>query len=87
MEIFLPDTTFAPGINFDFNKYYIDFCSENNIKYHTVIGYGGIAWYVNDGESYAPGPHSDVTKAITGLNMKQICDYAKTKKCRDKSLG
>ena len=74
-----PDTTFAPGINFDFEKYYIDFCSENNIKYHTVIGYGGIAWYVNDGESYAPGPHSDVTKPITGLDMKEICDYAKTK--------
>jgi alpha-glucosidase len=74
-----PDTTFAPGINFDFNKYYIDFCSENNIQYHTIIGYGGIAWYKNDGESYAPGPHSDVTKSISGLDMKKICDYAKEK--------
>ena len=75
----MPDTTFAPGINFNFNKYYIDFCARAGIEYHTVIGYGDVAWYENDGIGYKPGPHSDLTKPIPGLNMQRICDYAKKK--------
>jgi alpha-glucosidase len=75
----VPDTTFPPGINFETNQYYIDFCARNGIEYHTVIGYGGIAWYINDGVSYAPGPHSDPTRPIPGLDMKKICDYAASK--------
>lgn len=74
-----PDTTFSPGVNFETNQYYIDFCSRNKIDYHTVIGYGGTAWYKNDGISYAPGPHSDVTTPVPGLDMKAICDYAREK--------
>jgi alpha-glucosidase len=73
------DTGFQPGINFETNQYYIDFCERNNIDYHTVIGWAGIAWYENDGVSYDAGPHADVTKPIPGLDMKQICDYAKSK--------
>ncbi len=75
----VPDTTFSPGLNFETNKYYIDFCARQGIAYHSVIGYGGVAWYVNDGNSYAPGPHSDVTRPVPGLDMQQICDYAKSK--------
>ncbi|GGB05043.1 alpha-glucosidase [Puia dinghuensis] len=75
----VPDTTFSPGINFETNQYYIDFCARNGIAYHTVIGYGGIAWYTNDGVSYSPGPHSDVTRPIPGLDMKKLCDYAASK--------
>jgi alpha-glucosidase len=75
----VPDTTFPPGINFETNQYYIDFCARNGIEYHTVIGYGGIAWYVNDGDSYQPGPHSDPSKPIPGFDMKKICDYAAAK--------
>ncbi len=75
----VPDTSFPPGINFETNQYYIDFCARNNIEYHTVIGYGGIAWYVNDGDSYQPGPHSDPSQALPGLDMKKICDYAASK--------
>jgi alpha-glucosidase len=73
------DTGFQPGINFETNQYYIDFCARNGIDYHTVIGYGGIAWYTNDGVSYDAGPHADPTRPIPGLDMKQICDYAKSK--------
>jgi alpha-glucosidase len=75
----VPDTTFPPGINFETNQYYIDFCARNGIEYHTVIGYGGIAWYTNDGESYQPGPHSDPSQPLPGLDMKKICDYAAAK--------
>ncbi len=75
----VPDTIFSPGINFETNQYYIDFCARNGIEYHTVIGYGGIAWYTNDGISYQPGPHSDPSKPVPGLDMKSICAYAASK--------
>jgi alpha-glucosidase len=75
----VPDTTFPPGINFETNQYYIDFCARNGLEYHTVIGYGGIAWYQNDGISYQPGPHSDPSVPIAGLDMQRICDYAASK--------
>ncbi|AMJ65915.1 glycoside hydrolase family 97 protein [Hymenobacter sp. PAMC 26628] len=75
----VPDTTFSPGLNFETNKYYIDFCARHGLAYHSVIGYGGVAWYVNDGISYAPGPHSDVTRPVPSLDMQQVCDYAKSK--------
>ena len=75
----LPDTTFEGGVNFNFNKYYIDFCARNGIAYHTIIGNHQVAWYQNDGVEYAPGPHTDITKPRPGLDVKEICDYAKTK--------
>lgn len=75
----IPDTTINPGVNFETNKYYIDFCARNGLEYHSVIGYGNVAWYVNDGIGYQPGPHSDVTKPVPGLEMQRICDYAKSK--------
>ena len=75
----LPDTTFEAGINFDFNKYYIDFASRNDIEYHTIIGNRGVAWYQNDGIEYQPGPNTDVTKPRPGLDIRALCDYAKTK--------
>jgi alpha-glucosidase len=73
------DTGFQPGINFETNQYYIDFCARNGVDYHSVIGYGGIAWYTNDGVSYDAGPHSDPSRPLPGLDMKRICDYAKDK--------
>ena len=75
----VPDTLNAPGNNFVTNQYYIDFCARNNIDYHTVVEYGLHQWYVDDGISFQPGPHSDVTTPVPGLDMKQICDYAKEK--------
>jgi alpha-glucosidase len=74
----IPDSI-KGGNNFETNKYYIDFCAANNIKYHTVVEYGGHEWYTNDGEGYQPGKIFDVTKPVDGLDMKQICDYAKQK--------
>jgi len=77
-----PDTTWEPGENFDFEKYYIDFCARNGIQYHTVIGYRQVAWYQNDGIQYAPGPHTDVTKPRPGLDIQALSDYARSKGVR-----
>jgi alpha-glucosidase len=75
----LPDTSFEAGVNFNFNKYYIDFCSRNHIEFHTIIGNRGVAWYQNDGIEYQPGPNTDITQPRPGLDVKALCDYAKTK--------
>lgn len=75
----IPDTTFAPGNNFETQKYYIDFCAENGLEYHSVVEGGGHEWYMNDGTGYQPGENVDVTKEVPGIDMKQICDYAQTK--------
>ena len=75
----IPDTNFAVGNNFETNKYYIDFCAANNIKYHTVVEANGHEWYTNDGGGYQPGNNVDVTKPVDWLDMKQVCDYAKSK--------
>lgn len=71
-----PDSLNAPGNNFVTNQYYIDFCARNNIDYHSVVEYGLHQWYTDDGVGFQPGPHSDVTKPVPGLDMKEICDYA-----------
>ncbi|RFZ89988.1 glycoside hydrolase family 97 protein [Mucilaginibacter conchicola] len=75
----VPDTVFAPGNNFETNKYYIDFCARNNIQYHSVVEYGLHEWYVNDGPDFFPGPNADPSKAVSSLDMQKICDYAKSK--------
>ncbi|GAC1587871.1 MAG: glycoside hydrolase family 97 protein [Chitinophagaceae bacterium] len=75
----VPDTINAPGNNFVTNQYYIDFCARNKLEYHSVVEYGLHEWYVNDGAGFMPGPHADVTKAVPGLDMKKVCDYAKLK--------
>jgi alpha-glucosidase len=76
----VPDTAFVPGVNFETNKYYIDFCARNHIEYHSVIGYGGFAWYANNWPNYGHvGTYSDMTKTTQGLDMKKICDYAQSK--------
>ena len=72
-----PDTLNAPGNNFVTNQYYIDFCARNGIEYHSVVEYGLHQWYVDDGVNFQPGPNADVTKPVPGLDMKEICDYAK----------
>lgn len=73
------DTTIVLGNNFETNKYYIDFCARNGLEYHSVVEQGGHEWYVNNGTGYQPGTHVDVTQPVDGLDMQNICDYAKSK--------
>jgi alpha-glucosidase len=74
----VPDTLNAPGNNFVTNQYYIDFCARNGLEYHSVVEYGLHQWYMDDGVGFQPGPHADVTTPVPGLDMKEICDYAKS---------
>ncbi|MBS1504427.1 MAG: glycoside hydrolase family 97 N-terminal domain-containing protein, partial [Bacteroidetes bacterium] len=32
-----PDTSWAPGNNYDFNMYYVNFCAKYGLAYHTVV--------------------------------------------------
>ncbi|MEO8474201.1 MAG: glycoside hydrolase family 97 protein [Chryseolinea sp.] len=75
----VPDTLNAPGNNFITQKYYIDFCARNGIEFHSVVEYGLHQWYRDDGVGFQPGPHPDVTRTVPGLDMKEVCDYAKSK--------
>ena len=75
----VPDTLNAPGNNFVTQQYYIDFCARNGLEYHSVVEYGLHQWYMDDGISFQPGPHADVTTPVPGLDMKEVCDYAHSK--------
>lgn len=75
----VPDTINAPGNNFVTNQYYVDFCARNKLEYHSVVEYGLHEWYVNDGPNFQPGPHADVTRSVPGLDMYEVCAYAKSK--------
>jgi len=72
-----PDTSFAPGNNYETNMYYVNFCAKYGLGYHSVVEYGLHEWYVNDGSGFQPGLHSDPSRAVPGLDMQQICDSAK----------
>jgi len=75
----VPDTTFLPGNNFETNKYYIDFAARSGLEYHSIYGYAEQSWYVDDGYDFgSAGPNADVTKPIRPIDMKKICDYAKS---------
>ncbi len=73
------DPAVTKGNNFETNKYYIDFCARNGIEYHSVVEYGGHEWYRNNGSGYQPGTDVDVTRPVDGLDMQQVCDYARSK--------
>ncbi|MEP7108766.1 MAG: glycoside hydrolase family 97 protein [Ferruginibacter sp.] len=75
----IPDTSWPGGNNFETNQYYIDFCARHKIQYHSIVEYGLHEWYINDGAGFMPGPNVDATRAVAGLDMKAICDYAKEK--------
>jgi alpha-glucosidase len=77
---YVPYEIQVPGNNFQSHKTYIDWCADNKIEYHALITYGDKPWYTDDGAYAAhPGPNVDITKPIMSMDMKKICDYAKSK--------
>ena len=76
----IPDSTIIPGNNFETNKYYIDFAARNGLEYHSVYGYAETPWYYDDWYGFGvAGANADVTKTVPGIDMYQICNYAKSR--------
>jgi alpha-glucosidase len=67
---------FPMGLNTETEKYYIDFCAEAGIPYHSLDGKGDTAWY---GGPINPYNGADITRGIEGLDLREILRYAKTK--------
>ena len=70
---------FKMGLNTETAKYYIDFCAEYGIPYHSLDGVNDLAWY---GGPIAPYEGADITKGIDGLDLQEVIDYARQKGVR-----
>jgi alpha-glucosidase len=69
-------TPFKMGLNTETAEYYIDFCAEYGIPYHSLDGFRGLAWY---GGPIAPYEGADITRGIDGLDLEAVIDYARRK--------
>ena len=67
---------FTMGLNTATAKYYIDFCAEAGIPYHSLDGLDNIAWY---GGTIVPYEGAGITKGIDGLDLPEVLRYAKAK--------
>jgi alpha-glucosidase len=70
---------FKMGLNTQTARYYIDFCAEYGIPYHTLDGVNDVAWY---GGRISPYGGTDITKGLDGLDLKEVVDYARQKGVR-----
>jgi alpha-glucosidase len=70
---------FEPGLNTATVKYYIDFCAEAGIPYHSLDGKGGTAWY---GGPIAPYDGADPTTPVDGLDLPEVLRHARTRGVR-----
>lgn len=70
---------FELGLNTATAKYYIDFCAEHGIPYHSLDGVNDTAWY---GGPIVPYKGADITQAIDGLDLPAVIAYAKQKGVR-----
>lgn len=70
---------FKMGLNTATAKYYIDFCAEYGIPYHTLDGVNDLAWY---GGRIAPYQGADITNGIDGLDLEEVIDYARQRGVR-----
>jgi alpha-glucosidase len=67
---------FEMGLNTATAKYYIDFCAEAGIPYHSLDGKGNTAWY---GGPIVPYKGADITRGIAGLDLREVLRHAATK--------
>ncbi len=73
------DVSFKPGLNTETAKYYIDFCAEAGIPYHSLDGLVNKAWY---GGTIVPYEGFPPTKGIDGLDFAEVRRYAAEKGVR-----
>ena len=64
------------GLNTETAKYYIDFCAEAGIPYHSLDGKDNIAWY---GGTIIPHQGGDITRGLPGLDLREVLRYAASK--------
>ncbi len=74
----LEGVDFKPGVNTDTMKYYINFCAEQGIPYHSLDGLD-IAWY---GGPIAPRGPTDITTAAPSIDLPEVLRHAKEKGVR-----
>jgi alpha-glucosidase len=67
---------FKLGLNTATAKYYIDFCAEAGIPYHSLDGIADTAWY---GGPIVPYRGADPTRAVAGLDLPEVLRYARAK--------
>jgi len=67
---------FKMGLNTATAKYYIDFCAEAGIPYHSLDGLDNVAWY---GGPIVPYQGAGITKGIDGLDLPEVIRHAKSK--------
>lgn len=72
------EVDFEWGLNTATTKYYIDFCAEHDIPYHSLDGTDK-AWY--GGPIRSNGP-TDITTPIEGLDLQEVIRYAEEKGVR-----
>jgi alpha-glucosidase len=70
---------FPMGLNTETAKYYIDFCAEAKIPYHSLDGKDNTAWY---GGPIVPYQGADITQGIKGLDLQEVLRYAASKGVR-----
>jgi alpha-glucosidase len=70
------DVGFKPGLNTATAKYYIDFCAEAGIPYHSLDGVENVAWY---GGPIVPYEGAEPTKGVEGLDFQEVLAYARDK--------
>ena len=67
---------FKMGLNTETAKYYIDFCAEAGIPYHSLDGLDNVAWY---GGPIVPYEGADITRGGAGLDLREVLRYAASK--------
>jgi alpha-glucosidase len=78
-DFFEAGMPFKMGLNTETARYYIDFCAEYGIPYHTLDGVNGRAWY---GGPIVPYEGADITRGIDGLDLQAVIDHARQKGVR-----
>jgi alpha-glucosidase len=78
-DFFEAGVPFEMGLNTETARYYIDFCAEYGIPYHTLDGFDGAAWY---GGPITPYAGADITRGIDGLDLQAVIAYARQKGVR-----
>ena len=67
---------FTMGLNTETANYYIDFCAEAGIPYHSLDGLEGIAWYGGRIQPYGGGIP---TAGLPGLDLEAVIHHADAK--------